>query len=296
MALPLAATWELALLCNYRCPYCFIPWHDNAIGVLHQEITPDDWETFWNRMFRLYGGFHITVAGGEPFVYAGFIDLLESVAKVHRVSVNTNLSWDPKNILGRVADDKFSISASFHPHFEKIDPFLQKVKVLKDYGYKVIATVVAYPPLFEQLAGFRDAFQNSGIGFYFQPFQGKIGSKNYPQDYTSEERLFLFGESAMKEDVMNIPMKNESPYGRPCAAGQKRFRVTADGLVIRCAQSWMLHEKAIGHIKNPNLRLLDGPAPCPARQCFCPEEFSYLVDLGIDDILNVGTVPARKAG
>jgi hypothetical protein len=90
---------------------------------------------------------------------------------------------------------------------------------------------------------------------------------------------------------MSLPMKATSPFGRPCAAGQRRFRVTTNGNVIRCAPSLVLDEPPLGNIKDPDLRLFPDARPCPASACHCPEEFSYLVDLDIQSSLQTETVP-----
>ncbi|MFI5349831.1 MAG: radical SAM protein [Elusimicrobiota bacterium] len=291
MGLPLAATWELALLCNYRCPYCFVHWHEPEIGMFHLGISPNDWVAFWERMHSRYGGFHITIAGGEPFVYPGFLDMIKHVSKWHRLAVNTNLSFDPKHFIGVVIPDRITLSASFHPHYETLEIFIPRILALRSAGYDIITTVVAYPPYFEKLPQFKQAFEKAAIPYSFQPFQGKIGAKEYPRDYTDSERIFLFGESVMKSEAMALPMKATSPLGRPCAAGQRRFRVTSNGDVIRCAPALVLDLPPLGSIKDPDLQLFPEARPCPAEACHCPEEFSYLLDLEIQSSLQTETVP-----
>jgi MoaA/NifB/PqqE/SkfB family radical SAM enzyme len=279
MPLPYAATWDLAFLCNYRCPYCFLEWSEPALGHLHDGVTAGDWNAFWDRVADRYGQFHIHIAGGEPFSYPGFPELARRVAARHVLSVNTNLSWDLATIDGKIAPARLQITASFHPHYADAAAFLKKLQSFRDAGYRAAVTTVAYPPFFEKLAAWRDLFRGAGIDFVTQPFQGGHGGKAYPKDYTAEERKFLYGESKfMPGEGMAHALRDKSPLGRPCAAGQRRFRAVANGKIFRCVPSVKLRETEIGHIKDPALELFDAPKPCPAAVCYCPEEIAYLVE------------------
>lgn len=295
MSLPYAATWDLVYVCNYRCPYCFIDWHNGQLGVMHTAITLEDWCGFWERMSDRYGRFRITLTGGEPFTYPGIIQLLEWVTRRHQVELDTNLSWEPEMLLGRVSPETMRIGASFHPHYTDIETFVSKLTTLQKNHFKVMATVVAYPPLFDRLAGYRTKLEENSIGYFIQPYQGALGGKQYPRDYPEAHKTFLYGESVLEKEVMGHSLKERSPRGRLCAAGQRRFRVSADGNVFRCYPSLALKEAPLGHIKDENLTLWDGPRPCPADGCFCPEEYSYLVDLNINGTLSIETCPGSRS-
>ena len=279
--LPFAATWDLAYICNYRCPYCFIDWKKAGLGVRHSPVLPQDWTDFWKRLHDQYGRFNITLAGGEPFVYPGIVQLLGQVSQWHVVNVCTNLSWSPELVIGVLDAARVRFSCSFHPHFAQLEEFTARLGLLKRSGYVVMASVVAYPSYFDQWQGYKESFEKSGVKFYFQPFQGSYAGKEYPKSYSADQRRFLYGAEFLPGELMEHPMKERAPLGRLCAAGQKRFRVTVDGSIRRCAPAMRLKEAPLGHIKDAVIRLFDAAKPCPAEACFCPEEFGYLLDLDV---------------
>lgn len=286
--MPLAATWSLAFICNYRCPYCFIPWNESKIGVQHAQVTAENWLEFWERMYDAHGSFWIHVAGGEPFVYPGIVDLLARVSEHHSLSVSTNLSWKPDILYGRLPPGKVAFGLSFHPHFVDFERFLSSAVDLQKHGYTVTVAVVAYPPLFSRLESYRLEFEVRDLAYNFLPYQGKIGEKNYPQDYTKDERDFLYLNTVQDRSTRDQQMRSKPTLGRLCAAGQMRFRADADGVIYRCAPSVKLGVGRMGHIQDPDFKLLEEPSPCPAEYCTCPEEYSYLLDLGLNKALVVG--------
>jgi hypothetical protein len=175
-------------------------------------------------------------------------------------------SWDPR---------RAALSASFHPHFSKEEEFLGKLGALRAAGFEVMASVVAYPEYFDRLPSLMKRFEAAGHPLYLNPFQGDYQGRTYPQGYEAAQSAFLHANAAASE--LEYRMREASPLGRSCAAGQKYFRAWPDGSLHRCCPARELGEAPLGHIRDENFALADAPAPCPAQKCFAPNEIVHLL-------------------
>ena len=73
----------------------------------------------WERIYGLYGPVHIDISGGEPFFYPDFLEFIPALATRHSMAINTNLSFDVKELIDKVRDnrDRIRLNATFHPLF-----------------------------------------------------------------------------------------------------------------------------------------------------------------------------------
>ena len=82
------ADWALNKVCNFSCPYCFVPAKrkekQRMRGMMHRKLLTDSIipEKTWL----------VHMSGGEPFLHPDFIGLCKGLTEKHYVSVNTNLS------------------------------------------------------------------------------------------------------------------------------------------------------------------------------------------------------------
>ena len=99
---PLRVLWKYHPFCNYKCPYCFPV--SNISGGSDDYVKRSKEENIfcWDRFNRKYGPAQIDILGGEPFTSPDFPDILAAVSVKNTVVVTTNLSWDPKLIIGKV--------------------------------------------------------------------------------------------------------------------------------------------------------------------------------------------------
>lgn len=269
--------WDLTHSCNYRCTYCFfIPsWTHDAerTNTRHEVCSPQDWIAFWERLKARYGEFYVEVAGGEPFSHPRAAELLSAVSGLHRLRVVTNLSA-PVTVLERFDPGRLSYSASYHPQLADEAVFLAKLERLKDAGFEVMASVVAHPSVFAQLQGLCERFSRRGVELYINPFQGSFAGRGYPDAYTSAERDWLCRHT--DELARHYRLRDESPFGRACAAGRRYFRLWPDGTIHRCCPVTEMGLAPLGRITDSDFRLDEEDAPCPARVCFAPNEIVLL--------------------
>ncbi|TAJ92420.1 MAG: radical SAM protein [Gammaproteobacteria bacterium] len=82
LMLPARYVYILTNLCNLRCPFCFQYKHKS-----HAPMLKDDW-------LRLTGQLpdyaRVTLTGGEPLVYKGFLEILDAITVKHDCNLITN--------------------------------------------------------------------------------------------------------------------------------------------------------------------------------------------------------------
>ncbi|OGR56793.1 MAG: hypothetical protein A2X36_04330 [Elusimicrobia bacterium GWA2_69_24] len=204
-AMPVFWNWEMVLACNFRCSYCnytCLGWErHHAMNVFPGLARLSE---VWSRIQDLYGTVHIELSGGECTSYPGWEGVINMLVGIHTVSLDTNLSLDAERFAKLVKLERVRISASFHPQFSDFDSFLRKCLTLKERRVSdLFINYVAYPDQLAEMARYKKAFNEHGIRFYVQPFQGVYRKCSvYPESYTEaelgliEEALALGGPDA----------------------------------------------------------------------------------------------------
>ena len=137
---------------------------------------------------------------------------------------------------------------------------------------------VAYPPQLKQAAYFREAFQENGITFFVQAFQGERNNKSYPGSYTDEEKDTIYAlegkacHQALKKLIDNQILQKRT-RNKLCLAGYKYAFVDSDGTVYRCSRE---RKHPMGNFLKGNFKLLDRPSFCEFEDCPC--EFTWLIE------------------
>lgn len=274
--------WEPTYRCNYRCSYC--PYWKEGKEEEYPYVDVNRWKDIWDRIFEKYWCCHIRFSGGEPTIYPDFFDLLAMLLEKHTVDITTNLSFDINTFTKKVKPGGISISASFHPEFVEIEPFLEKVLFLHHNGYPSTIAYVAYPPHIEKIPYFKSVVEEKGIMFKIIPFQGKFRAKHYPQDYTVQERSLMEGFTTDSQDPYlnelntrwyewNVKRdeKQKEKKGKLCRMGQMYAIIHPDSKVTRCCARDIdgSFKEVLGNIFDHDFRLLDDPVPCEAESCPC---------------------------
>ncbi|MCX5797489.1 MAG: radical SAM protein [Elusimicrobia bacterium] len=278
-----ACSWEILHECNYRCPYCpFLPsWlaEPARSSGSRPARTPDDWISFWRRIFENHGSFFIEVSGGEPFLYPDFPKLITEICRWHTVRIVTNCSWNPDDLPQGLPVQRVCFFGSLHPYAARLDEFVAKAAAMKSRGFRFHAVVVAYPPLLDRLPIFRDTFQKHAITWSLIPFQGVCGGRRYPKDYEPAQKALL-QQSTRATDIPFFDYLTEvrSPLGKACVSGMRYFRAYPDGRVYPCISiKDMPGSIPLGDIRDPGFRLNAAPTSCPASRCVCPREVHNLL-------------------
>jgi len=290
-------SWNIHLSCNYDCPYCWF--HGGWETYLGKAVilSPKEWGSHWARFNERHGPAHIEIAGGEPFTYPGFADILAMLAERNTLSVSTNFAWDPSEIAGRVDPAKVGFSCSFHPKFApSADAFAEKVLRLRKAGFHATATIVAYPPYLKRLVDWNDSFFSRGIHLTVQPFRGYWRGRYYPVAYTAAARRmfawFIDGEylryyppdvifaatsafstlDGKKQRTMtDYQLDLKSTLGRLCNSGRLYGRLQFNGDMQRCSQGGY-----VGNFLSGDFCMCDEAQPCQFSTCECSNEALYI--------------------
>ena len=287
-------TWDLWYGCNYRCSYCW--WEmDNLWGKLsqrHKILPPEAWAAVWGRIADKYGEVRIDILGGEPLKYPRADELLRSLSRFHRLVVTTNLSMEAsrfKELLEGISPERVHFNASFHPQFAAIEDVIEKALMLRSAGFGSLGILfVTWPPFLPKLAEYHAIFKKAGLGLSPMIFQGRYQGKNYPDDYTGEERKlldpFLLNVGVSKDSDVKYRLEKSRTFGKMCHSGRVYANVKSDGSVFRCGSYDDRAPVPMGSIFDPAFKLFDSPRPCPYQRCMCLE-FRYLDEIyGKEDV------------
>lgn len=289
-------SWNIHISCNYDCAYCWFHghWKDFARNNLYAPAA--DWIPYWKRFNGRHGPAKVDIAGGEPFTYPAFQEILAALAQDNIVTVSTNLSWAPERVIGTVDPAKTEFSVSFHPDFVPVDVFIEKIIKLRRSGFHTNASLVAYPPFLTRLPDWLDAFVSRGIYLTIQPFRGEWKDRVYPSSYTrsasglvdrlirgeyparyAPETVRALTVNSASSGIPDIPLTLKyhlqrcSPLGKPCNTGVLYGRLQNNGDVTRCAQGGY-----VGNFFKDDFKMGTEPLPCPFHHCDCSNEMIYM--------------------
>ena len=112
----------LTIKCNLSCPYC-VNGYDNSDfkGYGYRLRSPKDWINQINSIGR-----DVVFTGGEPFLYKGFADIINSINKKLSISIYTNFALNIENIIPEIKR-KVHIYISFHPQNTDISLFIKNI-------------------------------------------------------------------------------------------------------------------------------------------------------------------------
>jgi MoaA/NifB/PqqE/SkfB family radical SAM enzyme len=270
--------WDIHHACNYRCPYCFSHNLWKELASRNKYFPAERWLGAWHRIQERYGAARIKIACGEPFIYPEFFRLVQGLSQEHTLEIVTNLSCGKEELgafLAGVAPGAVTLYASFHPHFEQCEPFIEKALMVKGKGFLSGVNFVVYPAAFDQMKYFKRRFEAAGLNFCLLPFRGAYRGAIYPDAYTEEEKRTINETSdsfsAEQRESLRRMVTPEKTKGRLCRAGQAYACIESDGTVSRCGES---KDKCIGDFFDEDFALYDRSRPCENEKCPC--EFRWL--------------------
>lgn len=203
---------HLTKACNYRCGYCFADFKHNV------QLSLNEWKTIINNIKASGMVSEINFAGGEPFLYNDFWELINYAKRGHlKISVISNGSlFNNKFIIKEMIPciDMFGFSVdSFNPDIlirigrhsnRKIfsfDDFKYAVSILRKYNSDIkikVNTVISAYNKDEYLAGYMEGVDRWKI-FKVKFFKSKLYSND--KFLVSDEEFHRF----LDKNRVNVP-------------------------------------------------------------------------------------------
>ncbi|MGH7488978.1 MAG: radical SAM protein, partial [bacterium] len=186
MRYDIEADWILLQTCNYRCSYCFAS--PQTLGQkLRTFATPQQWRAAFDATDRTWL-LHIT--GGEPSIYPGLVDLCETLAERHYLSLNSNLTHGSLADFARRVDPSRVnfINAGFH--LEERDrrsghaAFVANGEALCARGFSLLVSLVATPAALERFDDAATILRPLGLVPIPKLFRGVHQGSHYPEAYS----------------------------------------------------------------------------------------------------------------
>ncbi|MFC2061729.1 radical SAM protein [Elusimicrobiota bacterium] len=275
-------SWDISCNCNFNCHYCFI----SKEGAGRQELKNlDGIITGWKYVYDCCGACKIYITGGEPFIYPGFVDIVEGLAKFHIMHITTNLSVPVDDFIERISPQKVEFNCTFHPMYISPDSFIKQTKKLKLAGFTCGVCYLAHPLQMREMLNYKKIFRKNNIDMALNEFWGNYNGKNYPLEYTEEEKEYYNYVVSWKPDTIEFQgarngtgnieqlynLKPPVTNSRLCKAGYNYAAIDAEGNVKRCGQD---PSSVMGNIFEKNLVLLNEPEECSVEYCRS-REFNY---------------------
>jgi len=261
---PYRINWEITQQCNFSCAYCSN--YETVNKVTPPKVySPAEIASFFEQTGKQW---LILITGGEPFLYPDFVDVCKELSKHHFLQITTNLSSSELYRFGDIIppDKVFNISASFHHYYRKEEnekkEFIKKCHYLLARNFRLIANLVAYPPLVDTIENDIATLKSEGIDSMLFGYRGIYQGKQYPYAYSPHE-LELIKKYAIDETELKIATNSLNYYGQYCEAGSKYFSMLENGDIGRC---FTLNKK-LGNIFDGSFKLSDKLRPCIAQQC-----------------------------
>ena len=273
--------------CNYDCSYCASKLNRTDTKV-HNPPPEPYYKALGDLFDQMDAKIYLSVCGhGEPTLSPLTPRIVEHFCphpKISDVNVITNFSA-PMSVyeeLYRVSNEKFHISASFHPEYAKVDDFVERGLRCSEMG-KFRSTIVIPPENFDEMVAvyntLRDAYPIEcqvipipkiivGIPFtdYFtaEQIQWFLDLKLHPK-WSDKHRFYVDGvELNYYEVVFNGLNKFK---GWKCIDGKKGYVVDKLGNV-----AWMEeNRKFIGNLFMKTFKLPEShDVICNKDLCTCP--------------------------
>ncbi|GAB6178422.1 hypothetical protein JCM16814_33130 [Desulfobaculum senezii] len=252
-------TWDMTHACNLQCAYCSFP---HTTPPERPLIPTEKVQSFLDATGKQWG---IFMTGGEPLLYPNFSEVCRTLAKTHRLTLDTNLSLTEqvRELADTVPPERVQdIHASLHiEERERIggtQQFIDNVRLLRKRGFRVKVNYVLHPTLVRRYPEDARFFKRHGITLVPRPFKGVHDGHKYPAAYSSAaKRIFAGTPDAGRKMLFNFK-------GVPCNAGRTFIRMEPDGTVYRCSGDMTI----MGNILD-DVRLNDAPEPCRVSRCPC---------------------------
>ncbi len=268
--------------CNLECGFCLNAFEDGFSRKAFREMPPENWISGLNRI-KTRKGVPVTLGGGEPFVYKGFIDVLNGINPETEIDILTNLRWGEKGLdifIQKVSPERLkrdspyaSIRVSYHPGQHGMEPksMVKDVKKLQDAGFSIGVWSVLYPSPEQLQAIYEMQFMcmEAGIDFRLKPFTGKYRGEIYG-DYSKFLGATEHSFPDMQDGIPFLPERDGRPSSgkvnnretKLCECKTTEVIIGPNGDVYRCHRDLYAGELSVGNILDPNFKIESKFRPC----------------------------------
>ena len=321
-------TWGMHYNCNYNCAYCYAPKpQDITFGNNPNNIAKygklENIIDSWKNIYDKYGSSRIRLDGGEPSIYPNFFEIIKELSKIHRLQMNTNLSFDVNKFCDVANPETIRVDASLHCEYTKLDTFVEKLSFLKQKGYKLTVSYVGYPDFLENIPLAKKTIEKMEIPFFVHPYSGFYEDRQYPQSYTEQDKKFIYdidceskielvwrqdrkskykdktniniGKKWSKEEIEKFQQIKQKQFEEKikfgkykiCEMGRMYARIYPNGNTYRCCSSD--GNTYLGNLFDKSIRLLEKPEKCydidncRCWRCMVPGEETRWLHTWLDD-------------
>lgn len=273
--------------CNMRkhagpCPYCNDPDMQDRESRMCRPYQ--EWLEGLTWLSNEFGPLYIGIIYGEPLMNGDdepdreMIDMIGELAIGNRIDVVTNLTIDLDELSCLPRGGNIRFCTSFHPHAwdRDIEPFLEKRHRIVEMGYDVSPVmIVAFPPNEDEIPGWIEKIVADGSEYELIPYQGHVGKKIYPKDYTDEQLQPIYEN--MDDLWGRHDLLFSSTKGMKCDAGRRYVRIRWDGTVWGC---YSMYSRKLGSLWNRDVTLMRDPSVCLEDCCQCGSLWEFVRDDG----------------
>jgi len=232
--------------CNYKCPYCLVNKFDYSRSF--QKKDEHHWRD-WIEVFEKLPSSIIHISGGEPFLFNGFIELVNNMPRKHIIAgITTNLSF-PISEFKKISKNNRRINTSFHPFGVEKEVFLKKVLTLKKIGFTIWVNIVAYPNLLKKIKSFIDYFRKRGLDVNVDPYLDPY------YEYGDKEKKMV---RSLVTRNRRIGFDHEDKDWKECYAGSKYIVILPNGDVYSCMAGFYYSTQAYQKFNNSNIKFFMG--------------------------------------
>lgn len=182
--------WHYSAQCDYRCDYCYhsVDGWENLQRCQGKLRTAEECCRAWEAVHAAQGRCRIQLAGGEPFLEPGFINMMAGVSRLHAMHITTSLSQPVDRFIASVDPRQIEINATYHPRYADIVVFAERVEQLRGAGFSCGACYLAHPLQMREMLNYKKFLLARGIPLAIAAFRGMHEGKKYPEAYTPQER------------------------------------------------------------------------------------------------------------
>ncbi len=281
----LVALCWITFRCNYRCSYCNIVTNYNfgTVSGRDSERSAADWIKAMEALPPTLFYF----AGGEPFMYPEFPELLNNLPAKHSL-IGVVSNGTAKMDVYRRIKKRIAINISFHREFIEEDAFVKKVEELKEL-FNISVNIVATRENLSVLRHLDQSFKNKEITLHVDRLMVDAGT------YTTEEMAFLDSFLSIERRQQDDQLNYHDYQPKLCGAGKNYINIMPNGEVYTCAggmeyfhsplvkdildgqpeEPFDLNKFKMGNIFDPGFTVNKTPIVCPLPcRAACDRDFT----------------------